>query len=157
MIDEPSSPSPDVWIDAVRQVVDAARDSDAAELEIVRGEFRIRLRRRLSAAPARRAAAAESPVQEDDHLHRVAAPLTGIFYRAASPSARPYVDDGDWVDADTVIGLIETMKIFNEVTADRAGRVTAFLVESGQLVHAGDPLLTLVPGGRAAAEPERSL
>jgi acetyl-CoA carboxylase biotin carboxyl carrier protein len=62
--------------------------------------------------------------------------------------------EGDWVEVDAVIGLIETMKVFNEVTADRAGRVAAFPVQSGQLVHAGDTLVTLEPADRSAASPE---
>ncbi len=150
-------PAPGTWIDAVREVVDAARESDVAEIELASGAFRVRVRRHPQSGPAVAPLPTEPPAGVDDHLHRVAAPLTGIFYRAASPSARPYVEVGDWVDADTVIGLIETMKIFNEVTADRSGRVSAVLAESGQLVHAGDTLLTLAPGGRASAEPERSL
>ena len=152
-----AAPAPETWIDAVREVVDAARESDVAEIELASGTFRIRIRRHPTQGAVLTAPASGPPRESDDHLHRVATPLTGIFYRAASPSARPYVEVGDWVDADTVIGLIETMKIFNEVTADRSGRVSAFLADSGQLVHAGDALLTLAPGGRASAEPERSL
>ena len=65
-----------------------------------------------------------SEAADDDdaaHLHRVVAPFTGVFYRSPTPSARAYVSEGDWVEADAVIGLVETMKIFNEVTADLFG------------------------------------
>ena len=157
MADEAPTPSPAVWIEAVRRIVDATRSSDVSELQIASGAFRVRVRRDPSAVVGAPASADEAPGEVPDHLYQVAAPLTGIFYRAASPSARPYVEEGDWVDADTVVGLVETMKIFNEVTADRSGRVTAVLADSGQLVHAGDPLLTLAPGERTPAEPERSL
>ena len=61
--------------------------------------------------------------------------------------------EGDWVDGGQTVGLIETMKIFNEVTADQAGRIERILVQNGQLVHAGDALMMLVPGERPA-EPE---
>jgi acetyl-CoA carboxylase biotin carboxyl carrier protein len=65
-----------------------------------------------------------------------------------------YVNEGDWVDADAVIGLVETMKIFNEVTADVSGRIVRFAAEAGQLVHAGDALVLIEPGERATAESE---
>ena len=71
------------------------------------------------------------------------APLTGVFYRAATPGAPPFVAVGDHVAAGAVVGLIETMKIFNEVLAERGGRIAAILAESGQLVHAGDALMTI--------------
>ena len=78
----------------------------------------------------------------DAHLHPVVAPFTGVFYRSPTPAARPYVATGDWVEADAVIGLVETMKIFNEVTADLPGRIARFAADNGQLVHAGDPLVS---------------
>lgn len=148
----------DTWLEAARQVVAAARASDVRELELTHGSFRVRVRRDAEAVPLllrpRVAPAADPPAATADHLHRVVAPLTGVFYRAPSPAAKPYVAEGDWVDAETVIGLVEAMKIFNEVTADRAGRVAAFLVQSTQLVHAGDALAVLEPGERSPAAPE---
>ena len=80
-----------------------------------------------------------------------------MFYRSPTPSARAYVNAGDWVDLDAVIGLVETMKIFNEVTADAAGRIVRFTVDNGQLVQAGDPLVLIEPGERAPADAEPRL
>jgi acetyl-CoA carboxylase biotin carboxyl carrier protein len=94
---------------------------------------------------------------DDDRLHRVAAPFTGVFYRSPTPSARSYVNEGDWVEADAVIGLVETMKMFNELTADISGRIVRFQAENGQLVHAGDPLVLIEPSERTAAESEPHL
>ena len=71
-----------------------------------------------------------------------------------TPAARAYVSEGEWVEADAVIGLVETMKIFNEVTADVSGRIARFLVDNGQLVQAGDTLVSIEPGERATADPE---
>ena len=139
------------WLEAVRRVVAAVRTSDVTDLEIANGEFRVRLRREPNTSVAPPA------IEEDDHLHRVAAPFTGVFYRSPTPAARPYVNEGDWVEADAVIGLVETMKIFNEVTADVSGRIVAFKVDNGQLVHAGDALVTIEPGERATAEAELRL
>ncbi len=144
------------WLDAVARIVAVVERSDVAELELENGEFSVRLRRQVAAPPNVATVVAPEPHEpaQAAHLHHVVAPLTGIFYQSPSPSAKPYVSEGDWVDADTVVGLVETMKIFNEVTADRAGRVEAYLAQSGQLVHAGDPLLGLEPGERASAAPE---
>ena len=138
------------WLEAVRQVVTAVSASDVTEFELSSGEFSVRIRREPHAARG----AALAAEDRDAHLHRVLAPFTGVFYRSPTPSARAYVEEGDWVDADAVIGLVETMKIFNEVTADVSGRVVRFVAESGGLVHAGDTLVLIEPGARATAESE---
>jgi acetyl-CoA carboxylase biotin carboxyl carrier protein len=135
-------------LDAVRQVVAAVRSSDVTELELANDEFSVRVRRKVATAMTAVA------VDDETGLHQVVAPFTGVFYRSPTPSARVYVNDGEWVDADAVIGLVETMKIFNEVTADVAGRVVRFAAETGQLVHVGDVLVVIEPGERATAEPE---
>jgi acetyl-CoA carboxylase biotin carboxyl carrier protein len=143
--------TPTAWLEALRQVVAAVESSDVTELELANGRFSVRVRRE----PGRALTDAASGAADDESrpgLHRVLAPFTGVFYRSPTPAAGAYVDEGDWVDADAVIGLVETMKIFNEVTADIAGRVVRFKAESGQLVHAGDVLVLLEPGERAQAE-----
>jgi acetyl-CoA carboxylase biotin carboxyl carrier protein len=147
------------WLEAVRQVVAAVQASDVTELELGNGEFLVRVRREPIAAGDRQSSTgAQSTSKETDaHLHRVIAPFTGVFYRSPTPSAAAFVDEGDWVDADAVIGLVETMKIFNEVTADMAGRIERFAAESGQLVHAGEALCLIEPAERATAESEPHL
>ena len=141
------------WLGAVRSVVAAVRTSDLTDLELANGEFRVRVRREPARTGESLAGAPPADVQ-DDQLHRVAAPFTGVFYRSPTPSARAYVNEGDWVDTDAVIGLVETMKIFNEVTADCSGRVVRFQAENGQLVHPGDVLVLIEPGERTTAESE---
>jgi acetyl-CoA carboxylase biotin carboxyl carrier protein len=149
------------WLEAVRLVIAAVRSSDVTELELARGEFSVRVRRDPDATRATLwpipLAEGDSTEDEDARLHRVVAPFTGVFYRSPTPSARAYVSEGDWVDADAVIGLVETMKIFNEVTADCAGRIVSFAAEKDQLVHAGDALVLVEPGERAPAESEPHL
>lgn len=135
-------------MEAVRLVVAAVRASDVTELELTNGDFSVRVRR----TPSEEVRVAPESGQPETQFHQVVAPFTGIFYRSPTPTARPYVADGDWVDPEIVIGLVETMKIFNEVTADVSGRIVRFVVESGQLVHAGDVLVLVEPGERAAAE-----
>lgn len=145
------------WLALVRRLVEDVTRSDVTELELSQRDFRLRLRRRLTdvqtAGPVAEAAGSDAP---DTLGVPVAAPFTGVFYRAPSPTAEPYVKEGDWIAAGTTIGLVETMKIFNEVKVDQAGRVLRVLVESGQLVHAGDPLLLLLPGERPDDAPTPS-
>jgi acetyl-CoA carboxylase biotin carboxyl carrier protein len=75
----------------------------------------------------------------------VNAPLTGIFYAAASPGAEPMVKVGDTVAVGQVIGLIEAMKLFNEIKSDKAGRVTRVIAENGRIVKSKTPIIELEP------------
>ena len=75
----------------------------------------------------------------------VGAPLTGIWYPSPSPGARAYVNEGDEVAAGQVIGLIEAMKLFNEIKSDVSGRITRVLIENGTLVKRKQPLLEVDP------------
>ncbi|MEV5208442.1 biotin/lipoyl-containing protein [Micromonospora sp. NPDC053740] len=75
----------------------------------------------------------------------VRAPIVGTFYRAPEPGARPFVAVGDLVRPGQPVAIVEAMKLMNEVTADRAGRVTVILVEDGQPVEYDQPLVELDP------------
>ena len=98
-------------------------------------------RRRRPTRPPRRAGPAAPAAAKP----AVNAPLTGIYYGAPSPGATPYVAVGDHVAVGQIIGLIEAMKLFNEIKSDRAGRVTRICVESGALVKAKQPLIEVEP------------
>ncbi len=78
-------------------------------------------------------------------LHAVVAPLTGVFYLAPSPGAVPYVKVGGTVSAGQVIGLIEAMKLFNEIKSDVNGTVRRIAAETGALVKARQPLIEVEP------------
>src|SRR5690242_24897 len=95
------------WLDAVRQVVAAVRSSDVTELEVANASFSVRVRRE-PAAPAGPGTSLGSSVGQDARLQRVLAPFTGVFFRAPTPSARPYTNEGEWIEADAIIGLVET-------------------------------------------------
>jgi acetyl-CoA carboxylase biotin carboxyl carrier protein len=71
----------------------------------------------------------------------VNSPMTGIFYAASSPTSPPFVKEGEPVTAGQVIGLIEAMKVFNEITAPTSGTVTKVVAASGQLVNPGEALI----------------
>ena len=71
----------------------------------------------------------------------VSSPMTGVFYGASSPSAEPFTKEGDNVTAGQVVGLIEAMKVFNEITAPVSGTVLKIVAQSGDVVNPGEPLL----------------
>jgi acetyl-CoA carboxylase biotin carboxyl carrier protein len=132
--------------------------SDLVELEVEAGGTGLVLRKPealpgqvAGQAPAATASAASAPVSPPGGTAAgsgrpsVTAPLTGIWYSAPSPGSPPFVQVGGEVAAGQVIGLIEAMKLFNEIKSDRSGRVAAVLAESGQLVKARQPLIEVVP------------
>ena len=82
-----------------------------------------------------------APPQEKPKGTPVNSPMTGIYYTSASPSAPPFVKEGDVVEAGQVVGLIEAMKVFNEIVAPMAGTVTEISAANGALVQPGEPLL----------------
>jgi len=90
------------------------------------------------ADPAPAPATATSPPARSTHA--ITAPLTGVYYRSPSPSAEPYVREGGPVNAGQVIGLIEAMKLFNEIKSDVAGTVSRILVDNGTLVKRQQPV-----------------
>ena len=136
-----------------------ARDLAATSitrLEVRQGGLRVSLRRTPGALPAVFAPALSPSVEEParpSEWRAVVAPLTGIFYARPSPDEEPYVSAGGHVEPDSIVGLIETMKMFNEVTADIAGTVHEIAFENGALVEVGQPLLYIEPGESMAGPP----
>jgi len=102
--------------------------------------------RSKAAEPAEPDGPAERPTAEADGLAAVAAPLPGTFYRAPRPGADPFVQVGDTVSPDTVVAIIETMKLMNSVPAGTAGRVSRVCLENGEFAPAGSTLLLIEPG-----------
>lgn len=90
-----------------------------------------------AAAPVVPAAAPAAPAVTID------SPLVGSFYRSASPDAKPFVQVGDKVNPDTVLCIIEAMKVMNEVKAEKSGTIKEILVENGQPVEFGQPMFVL--------------
>jgi acetyl-CoA carboxylase biotin carboxyl carrier protein len=95
-----------------------------------------------AAPPPAAAAPVESPAAQRPS---VKAPLTGIFYASPAPGSPPYVRTGGEIAVGQVIGLIEAMKLFNEIKSDLAGRVVRVVAESGHLVKAKQPLVEVEP------------
>lgn len=84
-------------------------------------------------------------VENTENLHKITSPMVGTFYAAPSPDAPPYVKVGDKVKTDTVVCIIEAMKLFNEIEAEVNGEIVEVLVENGQLVEYGQPLFLVKP------------
>ncbi len=149
----------------LKTLIELVETSGIAELEITEGEERVRITRALqpthhtvmlphtampgvafapAPAPAAAAAAsaAEPPVREEAG-HVVKSPMVGTFYRASSPGSKPFVEIGDAVAEGDTLCIIEAMKLMNEIEADRAGVVKAILVENGQPVEYGQPLVVI--------------
>lgn len=86
-------------------------------------------------------ASAEAPSEEEgDGLHQITSPIVGTFYRAPSPDKPPYVKEGDTVSPDTVVCIVEAMKLMNEIQAEISGELVKIYVENGQPVEFGQPL-----------------
>ncbi|MCW3815221.1 acetyl-CoA carboxylase biotin carboxyl carrier protein [Micromonospora sp. DR5-3] len=96
------------------------------------------------ADPEPTAQPATEPVSGPDRL-AVRAPVVGTFYRSPEPGAAPFVAVGDLVRPGQVVGIVEAMKLMNEVTADQAGQVVEVLVEDGKPVEYDQPLVALEP------------
>jgi len=111
-----------------------------------------------AAAPAPQAAAAPAPAAQsaqpkeeqaapavDESLHKITSPMVGTFYASSSPESDIYVTPGDKVQKDSVVCIVEAMKLFNEIEAEVKGEIVDVLVESGQLVEYGQPLFLVKP------------
>ncbi|MGH8799253.1 MAG: acetyl-CoA carboxylase biotin carboxyl carrier protein [Casimicrobiaceae bacterium] len=142
----------------LKTLIELVESSGIAELEIAEGEERVRITRALAPAPAQQvlvhgslqpthaagtgqtAAPAQTPEPEG---HAIKSPMVGTFYRSASPGAKAFVEIGDNVEVGDPLCIIEAMKLMNEIEADRAGVVKAILVENGQAVEYGQPLVII--------------
>jgi acetyl-CoA carboxylase biotin carboxyl carrier protein len=100
---------------------------------------------KTDAAPTTEASPATRANPQDDTSIAVPAPLLGTFYHAPKPGDDPFIQVGDPVTPDTVIGIIEVMKLMNSVTADVAGVVTEVVAPNGELVEFGDTLIRVGP------------
>jgi acetyl-CoA carboxylase biotin carboxyl carrier protein len=142
----------------VRRLVKLMNEHELAEIDLKQGDQRIRLRRGqepvlsgVPGAPAPLPAAAppahasgESSATVDDaddpNAIYVTSPMVGTFYTASSPDATPFVNVGDQVNTDTVVCILEAMKVFNEIPAECSGKIVARLAESGDAIEFGQKL-----------------
>ena len=148
-------------LDEINRLIELMNKNDLLEVELVEDAKKIRLKKKYDggmrvmpamapmAAPVQMAgqAAPAAPAGAAQPAGTIAikSPMVGTFYRSANPEAPPYVEEGDAVNKDTTVCMIEAMKVFNEIKAEMEGTIAAILVENGQSVEYGQPLFLVKP------------
>jgi len=150
-------------IDRIKTVIDLMREHELNEFAIEEPDFKLTLKRGVPggmmmapmpmaapalapAAPAAAAAAAAPAPAAEDSLTPIPSPLVGTFYRASSPDADPFVAVGSRVGKDTVVCIIEAMKVMNEIKAETSGVIQKILVENATAVQFGQPMFLIDKG-----------
>ena len=160
-------PPASVNMEELRELIALLRDNGLAELELENEGFRVRLRRESGAsessghvaapaaapvpapaaptpapvhAPAHPGTQATTAAAQDQDLHIISSPIVGTFYRSPSPTADAFVKIGSNVEPESVVCIIEAMKLMNEIQAEATGEVVKIYVENGQPVEYGQPL-----------------
>jgi acetyl-CoA carboxylase biotin carboxyl carrier protein len=87
----------------------------------------------------------QEEVQDTSNLHKIVSPMVGTFYQSSSPEADAYVKTGSKVSKDSIVCIVEAMKLFNEIEAEVNGEIVEVLVKDGQLVEYGQPLFLVKP------------
>ena len=138
----------------VRELISLMDQNGLAELEVREEGMVIRLRKvegrvekEIHAPPPAAAGglapAQPAPLPSESNDREIPSPMVGTFYRAPNPDSDPMLSPGDEVEPETVIGIIEAMKIMNEIPAGHKGVLREFLVVDGEAVEYGQPLATL--------------
>ena len=149
-------------IDRIKTVIDLMREHELNEFAIEEPDFKLTLKRggaammmapqmmapamTPAAAPAAAPAPAAPAASADDGLTPIPSPLVGTFYRAGSPDADPFVAVGSRVNKDTVVCIIEAMKVMNEIKAETSGVIKKILVENATAVQFGQPMFLIEKG-----------
>lgn len=140
----------------IKTLIDLMKKNDLSVFKMEKEGFKITLKKGqdfqpiisappVAMVPAAPASAPQSAAVESDAPSgkEITSPMVGTFYSQASPDAPPYVSVGDTVTTDTVVCIIEAMKVMNEIKAEQAGVITEILVESGKAVQFGQPMFRL--------------
>jgi|SRR6185369_10245850 len=155
-------------IQEIRELIELAKESNVAELEVQRGENRVRIRLSIggpqtqeivfsgggpmSSAPVQQiaqatpvVAPAPPPLAPEADTDLVKSPIVGTYYDAPSPGSPPFVKIGDLVQPGQVLCIIESMKLMNEIEAEISGTIVSKLVENGRPVEYGEALFAVKP------------
>ncbi len=138
----------------IRELADLLNETGLSEIEIEKSGLKIRVARTINiqsavaaapAAPAAAAAPAGKPAASDPSKHpgAVKSPMVGTAYRSPEPGAATFIEVGARVSQGDTLLIIEAMKTMNQIPAPRAGKVTAILIENGQPVEFGEPLVII--------------
>ncbi len=152
-----------VDIETIRRLLDLMSEHALAELEIEREDMAVRLRKAgaappphlvptvpagtppAAAGPPTAAPAAGQAEPAEEELPAITSPMVGTFYEASGPEADPFVQVGDHVAEDTVVCVIEAMKVFNEIRAETSGTIEEVLMTNAEAVEFGQPLFLVRP------------
>jgi acetyl-CoA carboxylase biotin carboxyl carrier protein len=138
----------------LKKLIDLVQESGISELEVTEGEEKVKIVRSggsgvayaaLAPAPAPASVVAPTPAATPAVIpgHVVKSPMVGTFYRSPSPGAKHFIEVGDTVKSGDTICIIEAMKLLNEIECDKGGVIKAILVENGQPVEYGEPLVII--------------
>lgn len=147
----------------IKKLIELLQSTGVAEIEIREGEESVRITRETKAVPMMMApqsvahAQPEAPIATksteaaaqptapaaQDSKHAIKAPMVGTVYLSSSPEAKPFVEIGQFVKMGDVVCLIEAMKMFNQIEADKSGKIVARLVDNGTPVEFNQPLFTI--------------
>jgi acetyl-CoA carboxylase biotin carboxyl carrier protein len=158
-------------VERVRQLIDIMTENDLAEIEVEEPDLRIKLRKNVptqymppgfgyapygavapaqgnhQVLPAAAEAANAGDIEEEENLIEIPSPMVGTFYRSSTPGGEPYVGIGTEVEPDTVVCIIEAMKVMNEIKAEVTGRIAEILVEDMEPIEFGQVLFLVEPTG----------
>jgi acetyl-CoA carboxylase biotin carboxyl carrier protein len=161
-------PERDADVAKIKELIEIMKENDLVKIDIQHGDDRISLRRArpeqapaslghiittvpgavAPVVPAEGQAAVSGPAPaapDEDALLEIKSPIVGTFYEAPSPDSEPYVEIGAHVDSQTVVCIIEAMKVMNEIKAETAGTVVEKLITNGQAVEYGQVLFKVHP------------
>lgn len=142
-------------IDEIKAIAEIVSANDLTELKLESEGFTLEIKRgtvqlpavapvsMVAAAPAVQAAPAAPAAESAANRITIDSPLVGTLYRAPSPEAAPFVKVGDKVTPDTVVCIVEAMKVMNEIKAEKSGVIKDILVENGSAVEFGQPLFVI--------------
>jgi acetyl-CoA carboxylase biotin carboxyl carrier protein len=153
----------------IRRLVELMKEHDLSEIDLQQGEVRVQLRRGTASgqpsvvvapaplpatvapahpisAPTAAPVAAENAAPKPSSAKIIKSPMVGTFYSAPDPDSPPYVKVGDHVGPETVVCIVEAMKVFNQIPAEVSGRIIAVLVENGAPIEFGQPLFKVDAG-----------
>lgn len=145
-------------LDEIRELAELVNEHGFTDFEFENENIRVRLSKQVSApvyaaAPVQQAVAAPAatpasaateaaavPIDEDAGLHKITSPIVGTFYRSPAPDKPSYVSEGSNVSPETVVCIVEAMKLMNEIQAEASGEIVKIYVENGAPVEYGQPL-----------------
>ena len=142
-------------VDRIRQIIELMEQHELVEVDLQEGEEKIKLKRGgavpmvaapvAAAAPAPVAAAPGPAADNTAGTTTINAPMVGTFYAKANPESPPFVKVGNRVSADTIVCIVEAMKVFNEIPAECSGTIVEVLVSDQQAVDFGKPMFRIQP------------